>query len=136
LIPAEVLDAETREHYLHPRTLDLAPPIPDPPRVRIRASRKDQLQLYKLLASSGRVAVLPASRINIQDLNGAFAVFKDADRDSLVVDARPSNRRARALNYWTRTLAMATVLLGILLRPGQVLAIYILTISSIIITPL
>ena len=90
----------------------------------MRASRDQQKALYKLLASSGRLVLLGADDIASDELNGAFAVYKDATRDRLIVDARPGNRKTRTLGKWTRTLAMASVLLGIHLEEGQVLALF------------
>ena len=122
--PRPHLPPDVRAAYEDPRTLELPGAPPEPPVVRVRASRRRTLDLYRLLASSGRLVVVPAESVRPDDQVGAFAVYKDEARDRMIVDARPPNRRLKTLGRWTRTLAMAASLLNVSLEPGQVLALY------------
>ena len=121
--PCPLFDQLTREVYLDPwRETQPESPSP-PPRVRVRASRSQQLALYKLWDDNGRLRVFAARLCPATRRAGAFAVFKDADRDRLVLDARPGNLVEVPLRFWTRSLASVDAVLRWWLPPERVLAI-------------
>ena len=52
---------------------------------------------------------------------GLFSLVKDLSKDRLILDARPSNGRERAVGTWTSTLASPSTLAQIELLPGEIL---------------
>ena len=66
--------------------------LPDPcqrlPFVRVRGSRAEQLGLFKKLDRGRRLPLVPEEDALVQEGNGLFSVFKDLNRDRLILDAR------------------------------------------------
>ena len=120
--PRPLFDEVTRGAYEDPKVLRLQQPSSVPPRVRIRASREEQLQLFELWASGGRLALVAASFALWRC--GLFTVYKSEDIDRMILDARPPNCFEKPLNKWTRTMATVISVLSIFLPPGHVLALY------------
>ncbi|CAE7414981.1 unnamed protein product, partial [Symbiodinium sp. KB8] len=108
--------------YEHP-LLHARAPLPDesPPAVRILAKAEERLLLYRALADTERlvVAVPPPGRERFGA--GLFCVPKSAEKDRLILDARPANSLEQGTSQWTRTLAFAAAVSSIILEPSQVL---------------
>lgn len=102
---SKFLDEENKEKFLRP--LDFArDPEEDAvlPKVKIRASRQNKLELLRTLDSTGRLALLPEEAIVKGFENGLFAIPKDAARDRMVLDARRANCREVAEKRWIYSL--------------------------------
>ena len=120
--PRPLFDFETKEAYEDPEALRLEAPTSRPPKVRIRASKDEQLRLFALWAAGGRLALAAAALVVWRC--GLFTVYKSEDVDRMILDARPPNCFERALNKWTRTMGTVISVLGLFLPPGRVLALY------------
>ena len=120
--PRPLFDFETKEAYEDPEALRLEAPTSRPPKVRIRASKDEQLRLFALWAAGGRLALAAAALVVWRC--GLFTVYKSEDVDRMILDARPLNGFERALNKWTRTMGTVISVLGLFLPPGRVLALY------------
>ena len=80
--------------------------------------------LYRKLDDSLRLAFVPLDEADLSKLSGLFGVAKDADRDRLVVDARPPNAYGDSLAYCTYTMASAASLCDIELGQSEVASIW------------
>ena len=94
------------------------------PHVRVRCSRKVQLDLLEKLDSSGRLALLPLSQVRKGLENGMFAIPKDEVRDLLIMDARPANCCESSENRWIYSLGSLHQLLHVFLKPDQILRMH------------
>lgn len=122
--PRCFFDPETLLAYDDPDSLVIDPPFPEIPRVRIRGSREAQLELYKKLDDTGRLALVPSKLINQDLANGLFDVVQDSERDRLVLDGKPPNYVERVLKRWTQLMAAAVVFTHYHLPHGKVMAMY------------
>ena len=76
------MDAETARAYLHPLERRLPEPRePPPPR---SASKQNKLDLFKLLASTGRLGILEPEEVRSGICSGLCAVTKEMVKDVLV----------------------------------------------------
>ena len=118
------MDKATRVFYDLPLDVARAPEVgvDKPPFVKILARPVERMRLLKALSDSGRLAPLPAVPLSIADWGaGLFCVAKDAQRDRLVLDARPANLLESFPGRWVHSLASATALAGIILEPNELL---------------
>ena len=122
------MDQTTREFFEsplhHARVPDpsVVPLVEQPPFVKILADSQQKLLLLRGLARSGRLQAVrdvPASRLEWGA--GLFCVAKDGSRDRLVLDARPANQLEDFPGRWVHTLASASCLSGLVLKPSQCL---------------
>ena len=86
-----------------------------PPKVKVLASGPEKLKLYRNLADTKRLvpSFVPPDRRGYGA--GLFAVGKDAARDRLILDARPANLLEQANARWSKTLASAVAVTGLVL---------------------
>lgn len=121
--PCEYFDKPTRERYELPRTLGKKPEEVEgtPPRVSVRADRKNKVELYKKLADSGRLKPLRPGSFSKVYTSGLFSVTKDADRDRLILDGRPANMMDRQQSRWCKAMSTASSLTGLFIEPDRVL---------------
>ena len=85
------------------------------------ATRGEKLQLFRLLASSGRLGLLLPDEITADITSGMFAVTKDLSRDRLILDGRGANVYEIPLNAWTKQLASAEKVAGIYVPEDSIL---------------
>eukprot|EP00439_Symbiodinium_sp_Y106_P070115 s4869_g12.t1 len=87
----------------------------------VMATRGEKLQLFRLLASSGRLGLLLPDEITADITSGMFAVTKDLSRDRLILDGRGANVYEIPLNAWTKQLASAEKVAGIYVPEDSIL---------------
>ena len=112
--PRPFFDARTRELYEHP--LQCAKPLddlPKPPTVKVRASYKAKIELYKKMAAAGMLQPIPEGSFLKDYRSGLFAVPKDSTRDRMVLDARGANIPDPGQNCWCKAMASAASLAGL-----------------------
>eukprot|EP00438_Fugacium_kawagutii_P026020 Skav225717 [mRNA] locus=scaffold164:107677:112050:+ [translate_table: standard] len=121
--PSKFLDAGTRRLYDHPIRYGLSPEAceEEPPKVRVFASRREMILLYKALADSGRLQPISSGQKRGNYVSGLFSVHKDATRDRLVLDSRPANLLDKKQNFWCKAMAAPGSLASIYLEENQVL---------------
>ena len=121
--PCRFFDDATAERYLHPLKCaeDHAAYCGEVPSVKIFADRKNLVEVYKKLATSGRLRPVEATAVRKGFLSGLFAVHKDAARDRLVLDGRPPNLLEPPQATWIRTMANPVAMRMLHLKPGHVL---------------
>ncbi|CAE7501398.1 unnamed protein product [Symbiodinium sp. CCMP2592] len=83
----------------------------------------DRIQLYRALAESGRLLPVRVEPDRLHYAAGMFAVPKDLTRDRLVLDGRPSNALFEPPSFWSSSMASASVLLPLVLRPHESLRV-------------
>ena len=120
------LDEENRAKYLCPLAFAQEVDAEDPslPKVKVRGSRENKMKLLEKLDSSGRLRLLPASKIAGGFENGLFSIPKDAEKDRMVLDARRPNSRETAEKRWIQTLGAVGQLLHVFLSPTEVLLLH------------
>ena len=91
----------------------------DFPSVSIRASRVEQLELYKKLAACNRLVLLEADEVCPRLASGLFAVPKDLERDRLIMDSRPPNSAETGLSTWVTCMACPDNVAGIEIREDE-----------------
>lgn len=74
------------QHACHPDELHEKPPA-----VRVRVSARDRIAFLEALDKTDRLALRPTAMIREGLRSGVFAIPKDAERDRMVLDARPGN---------------------------------------------
>ena len=112
-----------KDLFDHPSLFQKSPDGPVP-RVQVRASRRDFVRFLELLDRTGRLLLRPASDSDPQKRVGLHAVYKDADWDRLILDARPANLHEAGFSYWVKHLGAASILLEIVLDSDEALACY------------
>ncbi|CAE7946657.1 unnamed protein product, partial [Symbiodinium sp. KB8] len=89
---------------------------------RLLLSKAEQrLLLYRALADSERLVVAEPPPGRERFGAGLFCVPKSAEKDRLILDARPANSLEDVCSTWTRTLASAAAVSSIVLEPDQIL---------------
>lgn len=114
--PQQFMDARTAHRYNKPLDYARDPAgCPAPPRVKVLATVPEKLKLYRNLADTKRLVPLqePPERRGFGA--GLFAVGKDAARDRLILDARPANGLEDGGSRWSKTLASAVAVTGLVL---------------------
>ena len=114
--PQGFMDARTAHRYDKP--LDYARDSAGchaPPKVKVLAALPEKLKLYRNLADTKRLvpSLEPPERRGFGA--GLFAVGKDAARDRLILDARPANSLEDGGSRWSKTLASAVAVTGLVL---------------------
>ncbi len=120
------LDEENRAKYLCPFAFAEGRDAEDPslPKVKVRGSQENKMKLLEKLDSSGRLKLLPASKIAGGFENGLFSIPKDGEKDRMVLDARRPNSRETAEKRWIQTLGSVGQLLHVFLSPEEVLLLH------------
>ena len=104
--PVPYLDDANRERFQEPLSFacaagDLVVPIPS---VRLRCSKGDQVRLLEKLDGCSRLRLLPQRKVRLGLECGLFSIPKDAERDRLIMDARPANLCENSEDRWVRSL--------------------------------
>lgn len=121
--PGPLLDSTSRKLYEDPLRYSVPPAESqvEPPRVHVRGKRSEILKLLRSLDASGRLAIFEKSATRVQHRAGLFALLKDAERDRLILDSRPSNVLEPPLSKWTQTMGSIMPLLDFYIPPSKVL---------------
>ena len=121
--PEKYFDARTAEIFRSP--LDYATDFQqykfEVPKVKVNGSVPAKLELYKMLAQSGRLRPVSLDLQRGPFVNGLFTVTKDGDRDRLILDARPPNLLEEARTHWCGSMAAGATLVDICLHDGEAL---------------
>lgn len=123
--PVPYFDEGTASRYENPRTLGKVPSEVEenPPAVQIRADKYNRMMLFKKLAESGRLRMIPHDSFYSNYRSGMFSVVKDQFRDRLILDGRPANLLDRSQSKWCRGMASSSALGGIFLGDNADLVI-------------
>ena len=123
--PVPYFDESTASRYEKPRSLGKVPSDVEenPPVVQIRADKYNRMMLFKKLAESGRLRMIPHDSFHSNYRSGMFSVVKDQHRDRLILDGRPANLLDRSQSKWCRGMASSSALGGIFLGDNADLVI-------------
>ena len=118
--PRKFFDDCTLERYDRPISTGLSPDDVDeiPPKVSVRATQQNKLDLYRKLALSGRLQPIRTGTFYDGYTSGLFAVGKDQLRDRMVLDGRPANILDVGQRKWCLGMASASSLCGLYLQAG------------------
>ncbi len=121
--PRPFLDEEHRVCYEDPTSLadEMLMEGKTPPRVQVRASPFETKKLVEFLDNHGRLSLVAGEKVNLDRCCGAFAIIKDAEKDRLIVDARPANEVEPTLTSWCKTLGSVSALLQLEIQPQNFL---------------
>ena len=121
--PRPFFDDATLDRYDQPITKGWKPEDVDelPPKVMVRATRNDKIELYKKLAASGRLKPVLVNTFHSGYTSGLFAVHKDQHKDRLILDGRPANLLSHKQHKWCRSMASGGTLAQMHLAPDEVL---------------
>ena len=122
--PAPLLTARTRAVYETPSPFRVQPTEPVPV-ARVLASKAEFLKLLSKLDASDRLEMYAASSSPQHLRVGLQCTYKDAERDRLILDARPPNAHEVHLKRCTRHMANSSLLLEIVLAEDEMLAHYL-----------
>lgn len=75
--------------------------------------------LLRFLDKHKRLTLAPEQKVRADRCCGAFSLLKDAQKDRLIIDARPANAVEPTLSNWTKTLGSISALLQLELLPGH-----------------
>ena len=100
-------------------------PTGDVPVARVLASQAEFLKLLASLDASERLTLRPAADSPKHLRVGLQCTYKDAERDRLILDARPPNAHELQLKRFVRHMANASMLLEIVLADDEILASYL-----------
>ena len=119
--PCGFLDRQNAQTYANPLEFAEKPAETDfvPPRVKVRVNRASRVKFLELLDSTERLSLLKPDCIRPGFLNGVFCVPKDAERDRMVLDARPPNGLEKTEDRWIRSLASTHQLLHFFVEPAE-----------------
>eukprot|EP00438_Fugacium_kawagutii_P019952 Skav226915 [mRNA] locus=scaffold1147:35131:36597:+ [translate_table: standard] len=119
--PTELYDEPHKTVYQDPISLAISPEESnlEPPRVRVHASKQQALELMSFLDRHNRLRLVPEEKVRVQHTCGAFSLVKDAEKDRLILDARPPNQLEDTLRSWSKTLGAISTVLHIELLPGH-----------------
>ena len=116
--PLPFLDSKTAAMYDNPQSFFKDVPD-DPPRVSVRATHLEKLNLFKKMAACNRLAALAPHEVEEAYASGLFAVCKNLDWDRLIMDCRPATGREIGLQRWTSAMASANALSQVELDPSE-----------------
>ena len=118
--PTMLYDGVHRDVYADPTASALSPDAAagPPPRVQVRASARNALELLHFLDDHHRLRLVPKSLVRTGYACGAFALPKDEHKDRLIIDARPANGLECTLRSWCATLGSVQALCQIELLPN------------------
>ena len=89
--------------------------------MRVFASKRERLALFRKLALSGRLRPIRPVLSRLPYAGGLFSVIKDLHRDRLIFDCRPANSLEKPASKWTSSLAGPECLLQLALRDDECL---------------
>jgi len=127
--PKSVFDQETYSAFQDPGMLSISEEAKSVARrrmpvVRVRGTRKNKLDLYKKLDFHERLELVSSESVSDQPRAGLFSVYKNNQKDRLVLDARPPNLFEVSINKWTRFMATILPIIGVYIPAGYVASIY------------
>ena len=121
--PRPYLDPVTRAIFEDP--IRFATPLEEfsgtLPRVRVHCAYPKKIQLFKLLDSSRRLRLVAPEEVDHRLCAGLFSVVKSAQKDRLLLDARPRNCLEQPVERWIGALASGEALCNLLVPEGRVL---------------
>ena len=89
------------------------------------ASQSEFLKLLSTLDATDRLTLRLASDSDPRRRVGLQCTYKDADRDRLILDARPPNAHELQLKRFVRHMANSSILLEIVLEDDEILSAYL-----------
>ena len=92
--------------------------------MRVRGTKSQQLELFKKLDASHRLGLVDSSLVHGRPRNGLFSVYKNQDKDRLVLDGRPPNLFEIGLKVWTLFMAIIVPMLGMYIPDGFLAFLY------------
>eukprot|EP00438_Fugacium_kawagutii_P003415 Skav211329 [mRNA] locus=scaffold3120:27024:31484:+ [translate_table: standard] len=121
--PLPFLDPISAEIYEHPLQCGMDPNDFEGtvPFVQVHCSPQKKIELFKLLDSSGRLALHRERDVRPRFASGLFAVTKNLTHDRMILDSRPSNLLEKPLQRWVKSLASAERLCQLHLKEDQVI---------------
>ena len=120
--PRPYFDDSTLELYDFPLSKgNDAADVPEPPLVRVRATREERVKLFRKMAECKMLEPLLPGTFPDKFRSGLFAVPKDESRDRMVLDARPANLLSKGQSKWCGAMASASTLSQIHLEDTEVL---------------
>lgn len=120
--PRPYFDDDTLKRYDMPLTDGLDPEtVGEPPRVQVRATQRNKLELLRKMAQCGMLQPLRAGSFPDRYRSGLFAVHKDETKDRMVLDGRPANMLDKGQSKWCSAMASASSLAGICLEDERLL---------------
>lgn len=104
--PGDLLTQPHLQVYNDPISTARAPDpsVDRPPRVRVHGSKQKAMGLLRLLDDRNRLRLAPGKKIRPSHLCGCFSLVKDAEKDRMILDARPPNQLETTLQSWCKTL--------------------------------
>ena len=123
--PLPFFDASTSLRYQQPRSAGKLPQEVGvvPPAVNIRPDRKNKMEVFRMLADSGRLRPIEAGSYHTGYTSGMFAVGKGQSRDRLILDGRPANMLDLGQSKWSQGMASAAAVSLIFLRDERNLVV-------------
>ena len=120
--PRRFFDDSTLDLYDYPLSHGHDPEqLPAPPQVKVRASRKEKLELFRKMARCSMIQPVEPGTFPDRYRSGLFAVPKDAEKDRMVLDGRPANLVDRGQTKWSKAMASSTVLSQMHIEADKVL---------------
>lgn len=115
--PLPYFDAGTAEVFLRPIDHATKPEeyCGSVPVVKINASQKEKVELYRKLAVCGRLRAVKSDFKRGRFVSGLFAVGKSALVDRLILDARPPNLLESSKTFWCGSMGSGSCLTDIVL---------------------
>lgn len=119
--PEKFFDGVHKTVFVDPISLAIPPDQSEglPPRVQVRASHEQVLQLLHFLDEHHRLRLVPKSKVRTSHTCGAFALVKDEEKDRLIIDARPANELEQTLRDWCSTLGSVQALAQLEIAEGH-----------------
>ena len=92
---------------------------PKMPPAKVHSSREEAMKLFTKWGVVGALELFDARDITWSEAVGWFPVFKDQDRDRLILNPTVVNSRCRSFSDQTRKLGQGFLMTRIILQPGQ-----------------
>lgn len=121
--PVPYFDQATAEVFLRPLDHAASPESfeGEVPRVKINASQKEKIALFKKLSLCGRLKPVMGNKVRGRFVSGLFSVGKNALVDRLILDARPPNLLEASKTFWCGSMAAGSCIGDLVLHPDQAL---------------
>ena len=91
------------------------------PHVQVKGKRKEILRLLARLDQTGRLAIFAPQSVRDGYGSGMFALMKNAEKDRLILDARPSNCLEQPLAEFTQCMGSPVPILDMVLPADRLL---------------
>ena len=104
------------DHAVHPEDY-----VDEVPHVQVKGKRKEILKLLARLDKTGRLAIFAPQSVRDGYGSGMFALMKNAEKDRLILDARPSNCLEQPLAEFTQCMGSPVPILDMVLPADRIL---------------